>query len=226
MKNHYEILGVSPNCSQAEIKKAYRLLAVQYHPDKNNGDKRSEDIFKRILESYIILSDEDTRIEYDYYKGFKTVRDVLRKKSGRPSPVKYLKQFKKIKEAIFNAGCNINKEALYKYIDKLLSDENISYLIKEQDISINNLIIDEVLTCSVFISKPHQADIHNKLLILANGNLRMINRINHFNADHITNNKVNDTTSENNETQPSLTTVFIFSLLLLLFVVLLFMINN
>jgi DnaJ-class molecular chaperone len=64
-KDYYKVLGVGENASQAEIKKAYRKLAVKYHPDKNPGNKRAEDHFKTITEAYYSLGDEKRRVEYD-----------------------------------------------------------------------------------------------------------------------------------------------------------------
>jgi len=66
MKNHYETLGVSETASLDEIKKAYRKLALQYHPDRNPGDKRAEEKFKEITEAYEILGDENKKGSYDY----------------------------------------------------------------------------------------------------------------------------------------------------------------
>ena len=63
----YEVLGVSRNASQDEIKKAYRKLAIQYHPDKNPGDASAEEKFKEIAEAYAILSDQDKRARYDRF---------------------------------------------------------------------------------------------------------------------------------------------------------------
>lgn len=61
----YELLGVPKNASQDDIKKAYKKKAFEYHPDKTNGDKDKEEIFKHINESYSILSDQDKRKLYD-----------------------------------------------------------------------------------------------------------------------------------------------------------------
>jgi curved DNA-binding protein len=64
-KDYYKILGVSKTATQDEIKKAYRKLAVKYHPDKNEGDKASEEKFKEISEAYEVLGDPEKRKKYD-----------------------------------------------------------------------------------------------------------------------------------------------------------------
>ncbi len=66
-KDFYEILGVSKSSSQDEIKKAYRKVAMQFHPDRNPGDKASEEKFKEAAEAYEILSDTDKRAQYDRF---------------------------------------------------------------------------------------------------------------------------------------------------------------
>ncbi len=66
-RDYYEVLGVGRGASQDEIKKAYRKLAVKYHPDKNQGDKEAEEKFKELGEAYEALSDEQKRAAYDQY---------------------------------------------------------------------------------------------------------------------------------------------------------------
>ena len=64
-KDYYKTLGVEKNANADEIKKAYRKLAKRYHPDKNPGDKSSEEKFKEITEANEVLSDPEKRKKYD-----------------------------------------------------------------------------------------------------------------------------------------------------------------
>ena len=64
MKDYYVLLGISKTASEEEIKKAYRKLAHQYHPDKSGGDEKK---FKEINEAYQVLSDKNKRANYDRY---------------------------------------------------------------------------------------------------------------------------------------------------------------
>jgi len=65
--DYYKILGVDKNATADAIKKAYRKLALKYHPDRNKGDKAAEEKFKQISEAYAVLSDEEKRRQYDTY---------------------------------------------------------------------------------------------------------------------------------------------------------------
>jgi molecular chaperone DnaJ len=67
MRDYYEILGVDKKSSDDEIKKAYRKMAIKYHPDKNPGNKSAEDKFKEAAEAYSILSDKDKRQRYNQF---------------------------------------------------------------------------------------------------------------------------------------------------------------
>ena len=66
-KDYYQVLGVGRGASKEETKKAYRKLAVKYHPDKTKGDKAAEEKFKEVSEAYAVLSDDQKRKEYDTF---------------------------------------------------------------------------------------------------------------------------------------------------------------
>ena len=66
-RDYYEILGITKSASADEIKKSYRKVAMQFHPDRNPGDKSAEEKFKEAAEAYEVLSDADKRAQYDRY---------------------------------------------------------------------------------------------------------------------------------------------------------------
>ena len=67
-KDYYEVLGVIKSASSEEIKKAYRKLALKYHPDRNKGEKTAETKFKEASEAYHVLSDDKRKANYDQLK--------------------------------------------------------------------------------------------------------------------------------------------------------------
>ena len=66
-RDYYDVLGVGRDAPEAEVKKAYRRLAMKYHPDRNPDDVRAEDKFKEATEAYEVLTDEDKRHAYDRF---------------------------------------------------------------------------------------------------------------------------------------------------------------
>jgi len=67
MSDYYQLLSVSRNADTEEIKKAYRQLALKYHPDRNQGSKEAEERFKEVTEAYEVLRDSEKRAMYDRF---------------------------------------------------------------------------------------------------------------------------------------------------------------
>ena len=88
-RDYYEVLGVERNASKEELRKAYRKLAMQYHPDRNPDNKEAEEKFKEAAEAYEILNDDDKRARYDRFghegvrgsgfgsQGFSDINDIF-----------------------------------------------------------------------------------------------------------------------------------------------------
>jgi len=87
-RDYYEVLGVQKNASKDDIKKAYRKLAIQYHPDKNPGNKEAEEKFKEATEAYEVLSDDQKKQAYDQF-GFAGVEGM-----GGPTPHDFSQTFR------------------------------------------------------------------------------------------------------------------------------------
>jgi len=80
--NHYEVLEIDRFASQEDIREAYRKLAKKYHPDNNPGDKEAEERFKKIVEAYNLLSDEEKKAKYD------RITFEMRSKTGETGELK------------------------------------------------------------------------------------------------------------------------------------------
>ena len=87
-RDFYEVLGIQKNASKDDIKKAYRKLAIQYHPDKNPGDKQAEEKFKEATEAYEVLADDRKKQAYDQF-GFAGIEGM-----GGPSPQDFSQAFR------------------------------------------------------------------------------------------------------------------------------------
>ena len=86
-QNHYQVLGVAANAPAADIKRAYRRLVVQYHPDKHGGDVRYEDQFKAVAAAYGVLGDPGRRATYDFQlaQAARRLDEERRRQQHRPA---------------------------------------------------------------------------------------------------------------------------------------------
>jgi hypothetical protein len=166
MKDYYKILEISTSASTEEIKKAYRRLALKYHPDKNHGDKIAEAKFKELANAYEILSNPEQRRVYDGNRESQSKsKDTTQSKKNtgqeeRMTPLIFLSLFKDLKNQIIKIDKNrINQRNLFDSINNLLSNDNINLLLRWDDVYTNRQIIQEVLACC----KPLGYDTHPTL---------------------------------------------------------------
>ncbi|OCL25309.1 hypothetical protein U472_13205 [Orenia metallireducens] len=103
MKNYYEILGVNSDADSSTIKRAYRKLALKYHPDRNSNDKNAEKKFKLIAKAYEVLKSKKSRAKYDASLKRKTYqrKATTKQNSNRQSAVPNFGNFEKQFEQFF-----------------------------------------------------------------------------------------------------------------------------
>jgi hypothetical protein len=196
MTDYYKLLGVLPTATTEEIKRAYRQLALKYHPDRNSGDKSSEAFFKRVTDAYSILSDPEQRESYNWeYKNNQKSstsqqqqqqqqqqRRTESKQEKQITPQVILSIFQEIRKKVIGVKkSQINQSALYNSLNELLSFNNLNFLISWGDTRINNLIINEVMICCKFLAFPYTDKLSIKLAKLAGSDNDTIQQIFLFN---------------------------------------------
>jgi hypothetical protein len=190
MIDYYKLLGVLPTATTDEIKKAYRQLALTYHPDRNPGDRKSEVYFKKVNEAYTVLSDPEERENYNHeFKNFKRTSGVD-KDEDKPASPKHeqaltpeviLSALQSIKIKITGVNrSQVNQLVLYNKLHTLLSRTNVNLLLSSADHSTNRLIIDEVLACCKFLPYPQIQNIILRLVIFAGSDNDVIQKIYSF----------------------------------------------
>lgn len=191
MTDYYKLLGVLPTATTEEIKKAYRQLALKYHPDRNSGDKNSEAFFKKVTEAYTILSDPEERENYnwEYRKGQQTSSNQNQqqkraepKQEPQVTPQVILSIFQDIRKKVVGINkSRINQSELYNSLNELLSVNNLNFLISWGDTKTNKQIISEMMTCCKALQYPYVEKLSAKLAKLAGSDNETIQKIFSFN---------------------------------------------
>jgi hypothetical protein len=164
LKDYYRILGVRPNATTADVKKAYRLLAIKYHPDKNDGSAFSRERFIEINEAYQVLSNTAKRNRYNderWYAG-------IQQKHEDPliiTPEWLLSIAKKLNHSLLNMDIHrISHGALQQYILMILTEAHINLLNQSRDPHYSSEIINEILTACHTLDQKYLNAIEKKLL--------------------------------------------------------------
>lgn len=155
-KNYYQILGVSPSASGAEIKAAYRRLALIYHPDKNSEDLTSGYVFAEINEAYQVLSDKTSRA--DYHRDFEAANPKF-KSAGAVffSADLLLIKLEHMKKALSETDpYRMNTDAVFEELQQLFSTYHLAILEKENNTMLNRQIAKNCLDLLIYLSKNEQ----------------------------------------------------------------------
>lgn len=157
-KNYYELLGIAPGATPAEVKAAYRKLALQYHPDKNGEDAAAEQLFKEINEAYTVLSDEDKRAVYHrkfpgrFSRAAKDVAVV----NAQVIYERLLVIYKNFEHA---DPYRMDKDVLSQQLEQLFSAYYSAVLQQENNLSVNNAIVDKTLVLLALLTLDQQKKI-------------------------------------------------------------------
>lgn len=166
-KDHYKTLGVTPAAGMPEIKKAYRSLAIIYHPDKNDGDALSEARIKDINEAYSILSDPGKRAAYDDERWLSGMGGRTSYAQGI-TPAWLQTVCVELNSSLATMDTHrLSQNALQAYINLILSDAHLSVLQHEASDEQRARIISEILQAAQLLQAPYLAAILPPLYTLA-----------------------------------------------------------
>lgn len=121
MKNYYDLLGLKPDCTPEDVKKAYRKLSLKFHPDKNDGDEYFSEMFKQINEANEVLSNSIKRAEYD-----KKIDS-----SNNPKQSYQSNSYSNNKSEVSREQKEIIRKKLDNYLNKIEEENNLKHVLNE-----------------------------------------------------------------------------------------------
>jgi molecular chaperone DnaJ len=172
MKDYYHILGIKPSATPLEIKKAYRVLAIKYHPDKNQGNPLSEAHFKEVQEAYATLSVVYKREKYDDERWLSGMGKSQYKEAVTPEWLLNIALQLNTSLAIMDTY-RISQRSLQEYILLILTDSHLGVLQHADKVTINT-IINEILKATQKLEVEYVHEITQRLLLLAKGDNEMM----------------------------------------------------
>lgn len=177
-KDYYQILDISCTATGEDIRRAFRKLAFQFHPDKNDGDTIAEEKFKAIQEAYFILSDAQRRENYHLKSRYPLIK---RRTALKPTTAfGILNQCQKLNDKIAEMDIfRMSQQALFEQIMLLVEDKNISIIQQYGDENLITQITNELLKSSKPLAFSYVEQIHSRLALLAGSNNEQISQIYH-----------------------------------------------
>lgn len=167
IKDYYTILGIAPIATEQEVKKAFRKLALQYHPDKNQHDPLSEAMFKEVQEAYEVLSDPKQREEYNYKRWYNRTKGKSFVKRAL-TPAAILEECNQLQAYMGSMSIfQIDYDALSFHIRQILSADNIAILAHAGDTATNQQIIQSLIQSSAPLPLSYANPIADLMVQLA-----------------------------------------------------------
>jgi molecular chaperone DnaJ len=169
LKDYYKTLNISPTATLHQIKKSFRMLAMQLHPDRNPGSAYAEARFREVREAYETLSDTKRRAEYNYKRWYtKSLGKQFKTEPTTPSAI--LAEFERLVNYLDSSNVfQVDYDGLSYHIRKILSDTNIGILHQFDEIGINRQVVQKTLRCCISLPLDYTVPI-TALLIRVAGN--------------------------------------------------------
>ena len=166
LQDHYRILGIEPSATLDEIKKAYRKLALKYHPDKTSHDPYATVQFTAIKEAYEVLTHPAKKQLYLQQRWYNRVAG--RKKTAQPlTPFSLLKQIIELEKFVSRLDIHrMEKKGLDEYFNNILSTENIQVLNSFDEPQIKNEIVMYALRIARLLSFKQFNTVSSRLILL------------------------------------------------------------
>jgi curved DNA-binding protein CbpA len=178
LKDYYELLEIPPGATDLLIKKAFRKLAMRFHPDKNIGNPYAIHHFREIQEAYEVLSNPVTRNEYHQKRWRYSDMGMNHYQNYQVTPELIEKEAEKIARYVINLDVfRMNYEALYQRLDQLLNENHLALLLEKQQEKVNQKIITTVLRASQPLPYQFLKDLPFRLVQLAGANNQLILQI-------------------------------------------------
>src|SRR5687768_7299485 len=184
-KDYYKILNVPPTAGTDEIRKAFRNLALKYHPDRNNGDRYKEAMFREVQEAYETLSDKKSREEYNYKRWY--TRSLGKNFSEEAiTPLQIQAEAGKLANYVSTINHHhIDYDLLSKRIRNILSLEKTDILLHFNDTGINEKIIRLLLQCCDPLPARYVEPICLLMVKIAGSDNSLISEIKDYNQARI-----------------------------------------
>ena len=180
-KDYYKILGVPPSASLPEIRKAYRKLAQQYHPDKNQGDPYAASQFTEIKEAYEVLTDPIKKSYYLQQRWYDQSQGKSTKRSEALTPADLLKQCLALRKQVATLDIfRMDKEGLLNQMEDMLSDATIEKILAFGETEINRQATGILLKICDSLNYRQSASMSRQLFKLAGDNEDVKLQINAF----------------------------------------------